>query len=99
MMNHRRNRVGRPMFASSGPTAREYNRLLDRADRVVVMTVEQTGCPMDIAYDLQGAWLRDWCLRHNATYYSAPRESFSLGAAKMQAAREGKNTVIVEDLS
>lgn len=64
-----------------------------------VVSVEETGCPMDLPYDQTGAWLRDWCCRHNATYYARPREEFCLAHAREQAIREGKSTVIVEDLS
>lgn len=108
----RRRASGNPiMYASSGPAAREFNRRLDvntkaqvadheaRVARVLVITIEQTGCPMDISYELQGSWLRDYCVRHNCTYYARPRESFSEREAREQAVRENKNTVIVEDLS
>jgi hypothetical protein len=71
----------------------------DRMSRVNVITVEQTGMPIDITFEQTGNWLRDYCVRHGCTYYARPRESFSIREAREQAVRENKNTVIVEDLS
>lgn len=68
-------------------------------DRIHVVTVEQTGCPMDIPYELSGDWLKNWCCRHNATYYARPRDTFSEREAREQAVRERCNTVIVENMS
>jgi predicted alpha/beta hydrolase len=66
---------------------------------ILIINIEQTGMPADLTYEQSREWLRNWCCRHNATYYSAPKESFSLEAAREQAIDCGKNTVVVEDLS
>lgn len=70
-----------------------------RADLVVVKTIEETGCPSDLSYERETEWLKDWLARNGAAYYAAPREEFSLHAARMLAVAEGKTTVVVEDLS
>jgi len=80
-------------------TEMQISMFEDRVARVLVLTVEQTGCPMDLPYDQTGAWLRNWCCRHNATYYARPREDFSIREAREQAVRENKSTVIVENMS
>jgi hypothetical protein len=99
------------MYASSGPSARLFNRSLNvktkadiaehemRIARIRVITIAQTDCPMDLSYELQRQWLLRWCVINRATCYSAPREKFSEREAREQAVREGVNTVVVEDLS
>lgn len=91
------------MFASSGPTAKQFNRWLlehqARVDRILVVTVDQINMPPGLSYEHSGDWIREYCLRHNCTYYARPRETFSETEAREQAVRENKNTVIVEDLS
>lgn len=66
--------------------------------RVLYLTVRETGCPMDISSDLRDSWVRDWCCRHNATYYTKPRTSFSYAEAKAQAIRNRCNTVVMKPI-
>lgn len=50
-------------------------------------------------YEEIGKAIMRWCEENGATYYSADRENFFIGAACDQAKTEGKSIVVVEDLS
>ena len=52
-----------------------------------------------LSYKESGIKLKEWCDTHDAAYYAAPRETFSLHAAIEKAEAEGKSRVVVEDLS
>jgi hypothetical protein len=99
------------MFAASGASVTRFNaehtvktkaEIAEheaRVSRVAVLTVQQTGMPSTLTFDDSSEWLREYCLRNNATYYARPRESFSVREACEQAVRENRSKVIVEDLS
>jgi|TARA_Y100000310_G_scaffold338657_1_gene428970 hypothetical protein len=50
-------------------------------------------------YEESGEAVMRWCEDNNAAYYAADRENFFIRAACDQASKEGKNVVVVEDLS
>lgn len=50
-------------------------------------------------YEETGRILRIWCAANDATYYGRPRENFFMREAVELAKKDGKETVIVEDLS
>ena len=52
-----------------------------------------------VEYFTSGRHLTAWCLKNNASYYAAPRESFSIYEGVQNALNKGHFTVIVEDLS
>jgi hypothetical protein len=50
-------------------------------------------------YEESGKAVMRWCEDNNAAYYAADRENFFIRAACEEASKEGKNVVVVEDLS
>jgi hypothetical protein len=52
-----------------------------------------------MSYEEEMEQLKKWCKDNNATYYAAPRETFSYYDAVKTAIQEGKVKCIVEDLS
>lgn len=70
-----------------------------RSEDVQVRTIGEIGIPATMTWDESIAFLREYCEREQATYYAAPKERFSLHAARMTAAALGKTVVVVEDLS
>ena len=68
-------------------------------DGILILTIDQTGCPSDLSYEHATEWLQQYAIRHNCDFYARPRESFDLYEAARLARERGNNTVIVEDLS
>ena len=59
----------------------------------------KTGGTKHPTYEESGEAVMRWCEDNNAAYYAADRENFFIRAACDQASKEGKNVVVVEDLS
>jgi len=53
----------------------------------------------NISYDQQTEKMKHWIKKNNASYFGAPREQFFIYRAVEKAKKEGKNLVIVDDLS
>ncbi len=51
------------------------------------------------SWDEESKAVIDWCDEHNAYYYAACREDFSIYDAANQAEKAGKILVVVEDMS
>ena len=50
-------------------------------------------------YEQTGKELMAWCADHNAAYWAAPREDFSVQVAAKFARDRGNKMVVVEDMS
>ena len=54
---------------------------------------------MDVDYKESSTAVMSWCDENNSHYYAAPREDFFIFKAVGEAIVEGKDIVVVEDLS
>ena len=50
-------------------------------------------------YETSGKDLKAWCKKNNSYYYARDRADFSLAEAVQLSIENGKDTVVVEDLS
>lgn len=51
------------------------------------------------SYDEETKQITQWIKENNASYYADVKEDFSIVAAVSKAGKEGKTTVVVENLS
>ena len=54
---------------------------------------------INMDYKETGAAVMSWCDENNSHYYARPREGFFIFKAVQEAIVEGKDVVVVEDLS
>ena len=54
---------------------------------------------MDVDYMTSGVATKKWCDENESHYYAAPREDFFMFVAVQETLAEGKDVVVVEDLS
>jgi hypothetical protein len=70
---------------------------------VIDVILERFGIPKKdeylVALEQINKWFTDWCIENDAAYYAVPRDEFDEREAIALAQREGRNKVVVEDLS